>query len=271
MSESDLDSVDVVYPESDGMPMGETSVHIRGLLTLYLSAEDYFRDVADICVHGNLFVYFEKGKPSQCAAPDFFAARGATKLHASGEERATFKVWEEGTAPWIVVEIISKSTYSADLEKKRELYQKHGVKEYFIFDPKFDPTHTEFGDLEDVPMSARRTLRGFRLEHGEYVSVEPEIRGDGTWILSSEVLGLELHALEKDVSWADSSTGEVLTPPTELRERYREAREQEEAASLRADSESRRANSESRRADAAEDEVARLQAENARLRGESAD
>lgn len=41
--------------------------------------------------------------------------------------------WIEG-APALVIEILSKSTASRDLRRKRELYEKYGVEEYWIVD-----------------------------------------------------------------------------------------------------------------------------------------
>ncbi|MEQ8225464.1 MAG: Uma2 family endonuclease, partial [Candidatus Eremiobacterota bacterium] len=38
-------------------------------------------------------------------------------------------------APDIVIEILSPSTASKDCIKKRELYEKHRVKQYWIIDP----------------------------------------------------------------------------------------------------------------------------------------
>lgn len=42
--------------------------------------------------------------------------------------------WIEGS-PALVIEILSKSTANLDLHRKRELYEKYGIEEYWIVDP----------------------------------------------------------------------------------------------------------------------------------------
>lgn len=42
--------------------------------------------------------------------------------------------WVEG-APSLVIEVLSSSTATRDLVDKRELYERHGVREYWVVDP----------------------------------------------------------------------------------------------------------------------------------------
>ena len=50
MSSPDLRSAEVLYPESDGQPMGESETHIRLLLDLLAAALLHFRDQPDMYV-----------------------------------------------------------------------------------------------------------------------------------------------------------------------------------------------------------------------------
>ena len=45
--------------------------------------------------------------------------------------------WGIKGAPDLIVEIVSPSSYKYDRSDKKELYQKHGVKEYWIVDPNY--------------------------------------------------------------------------------------------------------------------------------------
>ena len=160
------------YPEADGEPMAETDVH-RDLMTdaLLHPLKERFRQESDVYVSGNLFLYYEKGNPSAVVAPDVFVVFGV-----SNRQRRTYKLWEEGKAPDVVFELTSGSTYREDLSDKRLVYERLGVREYFLFDP-----------LRDY---LRPPLQGFRLADFYYVSVMPEPWDEGEWQIHSQVLGL---------------------------------------------------------------------------------
>ncbi len=68
MSAPELKHGEVDYPESDGMPMAETDGHRDLMLDLIAATRHHFRDVPDVYVSGNLFVYFVEGDPSGCVA-----------------------------------------------------------------------------------------------------------------------------------------------------------------------------------------------------------
>src|SRR5262245_54477245 len=120
----------VVYPESDGKPMGETDVHIDALIYLREALKDYFRDTPQVYVAGNTLLYYEESNPAACVAPDIFVVQGVIK-----RDRRVYKLWEEGQAPAVVFEITSRSTRLEDLGTKRALYAMLGVPEYFLYDP----------------------------------------------------------------------------------------------------------------------------------------
>ena len=66
----------------------------------------------------------------------------------------SYRLWEEGKAPDFALEVASESTWREDLGRKRDLYAKLGIGEYWLFDPQ--------GEFFDPP------LRGLVLQNGEY-------------------------------------------------------------------------------------------------------
>lgn len=189
---SQLTSTRVIYPETNGKPMTETDKHRRELTALIEALIAFFRNVPDVYVSGNLMLYYEEGNPAASVAPDVFVVKGVTK-----KERRIYKLWEEGKAPDVVIELTSRSTRLEDLGSKRALYAELGVAEYFIYDP-----HREY---------LKPPLQGYRLEHGEYVPITADAQGK----LFSQVLGLALQIVNDDLRLFDPRTGNLLMTPQE--------------------------------------------------------
>ncbi|MBC7798900.1 MAG: Uma2 family endonuclease [Pyrinomonadaceae bacterium] len=150
---------EIHYPESDGKPMAETDKHLTQIIYLIESLRNYFRKRDDVYVFGDMMFYYEEGNPRKVIAPDVAVVIGTTK-----EPRRTFKLWEEKT-PQVVFEISSRSTFNEDFQKKWQLYEKFGVKEYYIFDPESDYLKDEsfwayrlddFGELNKVIIEDNR-------------------------------------------------------------------------------------------------------------------
>lgn len=156
-----------IYPESDGKPMAETDVHRNLLADLVFTLDNYFQSQSNVYVSGNLLIYYVEGNPAKSFAPDVFVVRGVAK-----GQRRIYKLWEEGVAPQIIIELTSRKTWREDLQTKWRLYEELGVQEYFIFDPEYDY-------LDDP-------LIGYRLENGRYIDLEIKDRR-----VKSEVLALD--------------------------------------------------------------------------------
>ena len=230
---------DIDYPESDGRPLGETDRHREEIVDLVFALDQRYKDASDIYVSGNLLLYYERYDARKVVSPDVFLVEGVSK-----EKRPIYKLWEEGRAPSLVIEVTSKSTWTEDLVEKKGKYTRLGVAEYFLFDP-----------LNEY---LRPRLQGFRLTRGRYLPIQPF--GDGS--LTSEVTGLRLQMEGDRLRLVDLASGEKLLRTCE----ERAAREAAEARSAldRAAREAAEA-----RARAAEAEVARLRRELAeRLRGD---
>lgn len=200
-----------IYPESDGKPMAETDIHRKLLTDLVFTLENHFRAEPEIYVSGNLQVYYVEGNPAKCVAPDVFVVRGVSK-----GQRRMYKLWEEGVAPQIVIELTSRKTWREDLQTKWDLYRELGVQEYFIFDPEYDY-------LDDP-------LVGYRLENGKYAALDID---DGR--IKSEVLGLELADTGQTLRLFDPATAQLLPTTNESALAYQELQEaQNHSAELEA-------------------------------------
>jgi hypothetical protein len=201
--------------------------------------------VPDVCVGGNLLLYYEEGNPSASTAPDVFVVKGVAK-----KLRRTYKLWEEGPAPAVVFEITSRSTRLEDQGYKRALYAMLEVREYFLFDP--------------LAEYLRPPLQGYGLVGDDLVAIEPDAAG----AFISQELGLQIVPNGSNLRLIDLATGRSLRRPAEEAEARRTAEDQAraEAEARRTAEEQARTEAEARRA--AEQEVERLRAELARLRGE---
>lgn len=121
----------LIYPESDGKPMGENTIQVKWIISLYNGLEAVFRDRPDVFVAADLFWYPVYGDPTYAQAPDVMVVVGRPK-----GDRPSYKQWEEGNvAPQVVFEILSPSNTAEEREKKFNFYQRHGVEEFYEYDP----------------------------------------------------------------------------------------------------------------------------------------
>ena len=245
----------VHYPDSDGKPVGETSVHVSNLLWSFGSLRDHFAANPKMYVAADMFVYYEEGNPRKHVSPDLFAVRGIKPK--TDLERRLYLVWEEGKSPEMVIEVTSKSTYAVDMRKKMSIYRDVlGVLEYFLFDP--------YGEYLEP------RLQGYRLREGVYKSIRPVKER-----LPSQVLGLHLEAVEEMLRFFVPKTQQRLPLPIEHASALRQAeaeRREAEAAQQRAEAERREAEAAQQRAEAErrEAEAAQQRAEAERREAEAA-
>ncbi|OGO41137.1 MAG: hypothetical protein A2Z04_08915, partial [Chloroflexi bacterium RBG_16_57_9] len=188
-------SQEVEYPEGDGKPMAETEFHLVLMINLYLTLKYFFRQRPEVYVGSNMLVYYIEGDPTKSFAPDVFVVVGIPK-----GKRRTYKLWVEGKAPDLVIELTSRGTRREALYVKMALYEQLGVKEYFLFDP--------LSEYLKPPFQA------YRLVDDVYVRV------DGTPVVS-EVLGLELRPEGDQLRFYDPETRQLLPFPDELDEARR--------------------------------------------------
>jgi Uma2 family endonuclease len=219
---------DIYYPESDGQPVGETWFHAREYREILNALDLYFLDDPDVWVGGNQFLYYVEGDPRRVVCPDVAVTKGMSKEPG----RRIYKLWTEGRPPSLIIELTSDSTRQEDLGKKKDLYERLGVEDYFLFDL--------LGDFLNP------NLQGYRLVAGRYRPIEPDADGE----LPSRATGLKLKAEGDRLRVLDAATGEPLLWNHELGKAAEEAR-----------ANARRAEQAEERARAAEAELARLRSE----------
>ena len=215
------------YPSSDGKPLAENDAQHTAIRYGVGALGVYYAGRNDVYVSCDLLIYYEEGNPRVSVAPDVFVVFGV-----EDRMRMNYKVWEEGKGPDFVLEVASPSTWREDVGRKRGVYARLGVKEYWLYDP--------------LGEHLKPALQGYRLVDGEYER-QPLLGSlDGRLGLHSGTLGLELWAKGRRMRFRDPETGlDLLSHDEEHAAR--------QAAVVRADAAVARA-------DAAEARVAELEA-----------
>ena len=205
----------------DGAEM-ESNRHRIAMTVLIRSVEQGLANRNDFFVGGNMFIYSVKQVLNQdFRGPDFFAVLGVD----SNPSRQGWVVWDEnGRYPDIILELLSPSTASQDIGKKKDIYEQVlRTPDYFVFDP-FEPN----------------SLQGWRLDANlRYQPLVPDERG---W-LWCETLGFWLGTWEgivdrETATWVrffDESGNLILLPEEAAQQQAEAAQQQAERERQRAD------------------------------------
>ena len=220
---------DIIYPETDGLPLSDNTKQLRLIMTTQGGLDSLFAN-DKVFVAGNLLWYpvpappgSKKAAPSK--APDVMVIFGQDR-----RDRTIYKQWEEGNlGPQVAFEFVSKNNSTDEVEVvKLNFYQKYGVDEYYIHDPD------------------KGTLKGWTRE-GTWFQPIPDMNG---WV--SPLMGIRFELIGKDM--------QLYYPDGRPFETYPEIMKQREQERLRADREqSMRQQAESR---ADREQQLREQAEN---------
>ena len=197
---------DIEYPDSDGQPMAEAETDFqRDVMTYVIEAlKIHFQEREAVYVSGDLFIYYEEGNRSASVTPDVFVVFGVPS-----HRRRTYLLWQEGKAPDFVMEVTSESTREDDQGRKRNLYARLGVSEYWQYDPT--------GDYLAPP------LQGFVLSDGRYDKALVLEQLDAGWSVDSPTLGLGLRLEAGVLRFYDPLTDNYLLTPLEENRARREA------------------------------------------------
>ncbi|MCY7344939.1 MAG: Uma2 family endonuclease [Pyrinomonadaceae bacterium] len=183
---------EIYYPDTDETIMPEgiqhflLSVHLASILLAFFASRN------DAKVFGNVMLYYEEGKPKKFVSPDLMVCFGLEQF-----PKRVYKLWQEKVVPSVVIEFASNTTWLNDVSSKLALYQKLGVKEYYVYD-------VEYAHLPEP-------LMAFRLEDG--VLSEIEVRDKR---ILSESLGLELVDTGETLRFCNPETNEFLMTMEEM-------------------------------------------------------
>ena len=226
--------------------MAETDLHRQIMVNLIEALGLHFAGQR-VYVSGNILLYYERGNPKAQLSPDVLVS-----LDLEPGRREIYKLWEEGKMPDLVIEVTSKSTSKKDLRTKKELYERLGVREYLLFDPRSEYLEPRF--------------QVYRRQGDAFVSVlVPEVTG-----YTSPLLNLNFRVVDDELRVAESLEGPLLLTPAEQYQRADREEQRANQEALRAEQEAQRAEQEAQRAEqeAQRAEQEALRAEQEALRAE---
>ncbi|MGI8639580.1 MAG: Uma2 family endonuclease [Pyrinomonadaceae bacterium] len=196
------DNADIFYPETDENIMPEGIQHF--LLSVHLASTllTFFASRNDAKVFGNVMLYYEENNPKKVISPDLMVCFGLQKL-----PHRVYKLWEEKIVPSVVIEFASETTWFNDVSTKLAIYQRLGVKEYYIYD-------VEYAHLPAA-------LMAYRLDNGVLVEIEVADKR-----ILSPSLGLELVDTGETLRFFNSETNEFLMTMEEMAQKLAELEKQ---------------------------------------------
>jgi Uma2 family endonuclease len=169
-----------LHPTEEDL-MGESAAHLDLLIYLMSVLRGLFRDLP-CAVYGNLNFYQTLNPQEPPLVPDVALIKGVPY-----DPVTSWKVGEDGPAPQVVFELLSKRTWERDLSEKPLDYARMGVQEYFAYDPHPTPlapqtTQRLFGWRLDSRTGIMRPL-SLRF-HGYLRSFELDsyLLADGRWL-----------------------------------------------------------------------------------------
>ena len=176
-------------PVEDGMQQELT------ITTLAFMLRWWFSRRPDVFVSAGGFIFWNPANGNERVAPDCYIALETDPGFVY--QFPNYFLWEVGKPPDFVLEVASPSTASNDMGRKRDLYARLGIPEYW----KLDPTG---GELYGAP------LVGERLVDGEYVAYVLNTEPDGSVWSRSEVLNLDFIWDGEQFTIRDPLTSEIV-------------------------------------------------------------
>jgi Uma2 family endonuclease len=211
---------EIVYPESDGLPMGDNGVQFVWIVVLYGNLAAQYSADDNVFVCGNQNWFPREGEPNLYKAPDVYVVFGRPK-----GLRSSWMQWLENDVPLTVVfEVLFPSNTHFEMADKLAFYDEYGVEEYYLYDPETNRLL--------VYLRGQAALRLVRFQ-GTFVSPRLGIRFDLT--------GPEMVVFHPD--------GRLFLSFEELEAERQKAEQRAETAEQRADEARKSANAAEQRAE----------------------
>jgi Uma2 family endonuclease len=118
-----------LHPTEEDL-MGESAPHLALIVYLISLLRQLFSEQS-CAVYGNLNFYQTLNPHERPLAPDVAVIKGIPY----DPDVSSWKVGQDGPAPQVVFEVLSKRTWERDLVEKPAAYGGMGVQEYFAYDP----------------------------------------------------------------------------------------------------------------------------------------
>ncbi|KKI98764.1 hypothetical protein PROH_16790 [Prochlorothrix hollandica PCC 9006 = CALU 1027] len=132
--------LDRLYPSGDGNPMAENTEQYRWIVLIAENLKALFAQRDDVFIGADLLWYALQHHQKVAGEPIAQAPDVMVVFQRPPGPRLSYKQWQEdGIPPQVVFEILSPSNKTTDgqgeMRRKFEFYQRHGVEEYYCYDP----------------------------------------------------------------------------------------------------------------------------------------
>ncbi len=216
---------DVLEPLPEGMYQNPIIFNTISILAAHFNEN---RRNSDVFLDSNTFICYDPANLNIRVSPDCYIAFGVEARTI--EQRKLYLPWEVGKPPDLALEVASESAARVDLTRKRDIYARIGVPEYWRFD-------RSGGQFYGQP------LVGERLVNGMYHPIDLIVEPDGVIKGYSPVLGLSVGWKDGTLAFYNHETGAYLRnlPDAEAALRAeQETRQRAEARALQLEEELRR-------------------------------
>ena len=157
---------------------------------------EHYEGRTDVFVSNAVFLSYDQTNGNARVRPDLFITFGVD-AETIRHNLPNYWLWEIGQPPDFVMEVASPSTAANDLGRKRQLYQRLNITEYW----RFDPTG---GNLYGQPIA------GDQLQNRQYHPIPITTHPDGSHQAHSPLLNLDFHWNGTAFDVLDPATGKSL-------------------------------------------------------------